>query len=81
MGQTVLAVSPRLFANSRQRTLKPILCAPLRPALQHPALSYATEEVSIHEALDLSFRRDVAVSRLDRELIDNLSRIKQASGF
>jgi hypothetical protein len=52
---------------------------PLIPALQHPALSYAAEEVSIHHSLDLSFRPTIAVSHVDRQIIDTLSRIKAAS--
>jgi len=90
MGQTVMTLKPRLFAKSTRRTqTKPALCALPLPALRHPALSYATEAVSIHDSLDLSFRQDVAVSRLDRQLIDDLNRIEQplpcterlASGF
>jgi hypothetical protein len=92
MDQKVTAISPHLFAYSRRRirvSSRPPLSSWLLPALQHPALSYAAEEVSIHHSLDLSFQRGIAVSLLDRQIIDNLSRIKQplqcvellASGF
>jgi hypothetical protein len=65
------------------------LSSSLLPRLQHPALSYAAEDVSIHHSLDLSFQRGIAISLLDRQIIDNLTRIKQpqqcaellASGF
>lgn len=43
------------------------------PVLQHPALSLPAEPDFIHHTLDLSFQQTVAVSRLDRELIDNLT--------
>jgi len=92
MHQKVTSISPRLFANSARRTRVgslPPLSSWLRPALQHPALSYAAEEVPIHQSLDLSFQRGIAVSLLDRQIIDNLTTIKQplqyaellASGF
>ncbi len=94
MDQKVTAISPRLFANSLRRTLatsRPPQGNRLLPALQHPALSYGAqaEEVSIHHSLDLSFQRDIAVSLLDCQIIDNLTSIKQpvpcvqllASGF
>jgi len=92
MDQKVIAIAPRLFAKSplhaRAVPRRPV-GGWLLPTLQHPALSYSTEEVSIHDSLDLSFRQDVAVSRLDRQLIDDLNRIEQplpcterlASGF
>jgi hypothetical protein len=58
-------------------------------ALQHPTMSYCAEEVSIHDSLDLSFQRNIAVSLIDRQIIDNLTAIHQplpcverlASGF
>jgi hypothetical protein len=92
MDQKVTSISPRLFANSLYRirvSSHPPLSSWLLPALQHPALSYAAEDISIHHSLDLSFQRGIAVSLLDRQIIDNLSRIKQpqqyaellASGF
>ena len=92
MHQKVTSISPRLFANSLRHirvSSRPPLSSWLLPVLQHPALSYAAEEVSIHHSLDLSFQRGLAISLLDRQIIDNLSRIKQplqcvellASGF
>ena len=92
MDQKVTSISPRLFANFPRRTRvrsRLPLSTSLLPALQHPALSYAAEAVSIHRSLDLSFQRGIIVSLLDRQIIDNLSRIKQpqpraellASGF
>jgi hypothetical protein len=92
MDQKVLAISPRLVANFPRRTqagARPTLAGWLLPALQHPALSYAAEHASIHHSLDLSFQRAIAISLLDRQIIDNLTRIKQprqcaellASGF
>jgi hypothetical protein len=90
MGQTVLTLKPRLFAHPTRRnqirTMQVVAPSPTS-ALQHPALSYATEEASIHNSLDQSFRQDVAVSRLDRQLIDDLNRVEPlcaellASGF
>ena len=90
MGQIVFTLTPRRFANaSRSTHPKPTLSALPIPALHHPAMSYATEDLSIHESLDLSFWQDVALSRLDRQLIDDLNRAQQplpcverlASGF
>jgi len=92
MDQKVTSISPRLFANSLRRiqvNSRPPLSSWLLPALQHPALSYPAEAVSIHQSLDLSFQRGIAVCLLDRQIIDSLSRIKQplqyakilASGF
>ena len=90
MGQIVLTLPPRLFANSTRRTpikIRQPLHALLTSVRQHPALSYATEDVSIHNSLDQSLRQDVAVSRLDRQLIDDLNRVDLlcpellASGF
>ncbi len=50
----------------------PILSS-LRPrALQHPALSHPAEDDSIHHSLDLSFQRAIAISSLDRQIIDSL---------
>jgi len=84
MGQIVFTLTPRRFANASRCTQpkpKPTLSALPIPALHHPAMSYATE--------DLSFWQDVALSRLDRQLIDDLNRAQQplpclerlASGF
>jgi hypothetical protein len=92
MGQIVFTLTPRRFTNSSRCTQpkpKPTLSALSIPALHHPAMSYATEDLSIHESLDLSFWQDVALSRLDRQLIDDLNRAQQplpcverlASGF
>ena len=92
MDQKVLAISPRLFANSLCRTqvgARPPLASWLLPALQHPALAYAAEDASIHYSLDLSFQLAITISLLDRQIIDNLTRIRQplhyaqllASGF
>jgi len=85
MGQIVFTLTPRRFANASRCTQpkpKPTLSALPIPALHHPAMSYATEDLSIHESLDL-------LSRLDRQLIDDLNRAQQplpclerlASGF
>jgi len=92
MDHKVTSIAPRLFAHSLRRNRvgpRPPLKSWLLPALQHPALSYPAEEVSIHHSLDLSFQRCIAISLLDRQIIDNLSRIQQplqyaellASGF
>jgi len=92
MDHKVLAISPRLVAKFPCRTqvgARPTLASWLLPALQHPALSYAAEHASIHHSLDLSFQRAITISLLDRQLIDNLKRIRQplqyaellASGF
>jgi hypothetical protein len=92
MDKKVTSISPRLFANALRRTRvssRPHLSNSLLPVLRHPALSYAAEDASIHRLLDLSFQHGIAVSRLDRQIIDNLSRSKQplqyaellASGF
>lgn len=45
--------------------------------LLHPALAYPTEADSIHRSLDLSFQQLAAVSRLDRQIIDNLCRTRR----
>jgi hypothetical protein len=77
MHQKVTSISPRLFAESpcraRADSRQPSTCWDL-PTLQHPALSHPAEADPIHHSLDLSFRQAVAVSHLDRELIDNLTR-------
>ncbi len=79
MNQNVLAISSRLVPIPVSRIqvnskLPPGGC--LIPSLQHPALSYASEGVAIHNSLDLSFQRAIAVSDLDRHLIDELTRVK-----
>ncbi len=80
MDQRVLTVSPRLVAISPKRTpisFSQSMSSWLLPTHQHPALSYGPEEVSIHHSLDLSFQHGIAVSPLDREIIDDLTRIEQ----
>ncbi len=87
MVSKVTPISPRVFANIPHPPLS-LSISPL-PTLQHPAMSYAAEQTSVHDSLDLSFQRGITVSLLDRQLIDNLTRIKQppryaqllASGF
>jgi len=90
MDQKVTAIAPRLFVKSHWRSRaipRPPVCSWLLPTLHHPALSYAVEECSIHHSLDLSFQSGIAVSLLDRQLIDDLNRVefpcpeRLASGF
>jgi hypothetical protein len=82
MDQKVTAISPRLFGN-RSRRIRTTSQSPLRswllPTLQHPALSYGTEEASIHRSLDLSFQGGIAVSLVDRQIIDALISINQSA--
>ena len=62
-----------LVRNTRSN-VQPLLNRLGRPALEHPALSHPAEDHSIHQSLDLSFQQSIAISRLDREIIDNLCR-------
>jgi len=80
MNQKVISISPRLRANplrTRVSFQSALRTSPFA-ALQHPALSQAVEaeEVSIHHSLDISFRQTIAVSHVDRQIIDDLSRRK-----
>jgi hypothetical protein len=62
-----------LVRNTRSN-VQPLFNRLGRPALEHPAFSHPAEDHSIHQSLDLSFQQSIAISRLDREIIDNLSR-------
>jgi hypothetical protein len=44
----------------------------------HPALSHPAEELPIQDSLDLSLLQSIAVSRLDRHLIDKLNRHRRS---
>jgi hypothetical protein len=61
-----------IVRNTRSN-IQPLLNNFSRTALQHPALAHPAEEDSIHRSLDLSFHQTIAVSHLDRQLIDNLT--------
>ena len=77
MQQKVTSISPRLVGDSprfARASSLPHWSSSDLSALQHPALSHPAEADPIHHSLDLSFRQAVAVSHLDRELIDNLTR-------
>ena len=62
-----------IVRNTRSN-LQPILCNLSFPKLQHPALSHPAEEDCIHQSLDLSFQQATAVSQVDRQIIDSISR-------
>ena len=62
------------FVRNTRSNIQPLLNNLSRTALQHPALAHPAEPDSIHRSLDLSFQQSIAVSRLDRQIIDNLSR-------
>ncbi|MGA7155813.1 MAG: hypothetical protein WBY53_03135 [Acidobacteriaceae bacterium] len=72
MDRNAFAFSKYLRANSPRRNSQPTLSSHL-----HPALSYPTDSDSIHHSLDLSFQQSIAISRLDRNLIDNLCRSRR----
>jgi hypothetical protein len=78
--QNVFFLPQRAFAMIARRTrtnFQPILNSLGLRELQHPALSQPAEDDSIHETLDLSFQQAIEVSRVDRQIIDNLSRSPQ----
>jgi hypothetical protein len=82
MNQKVIAARRRANSPRLTRVSFPTpLSTALTPALQQSALSYSAEaeEASIHHSLDFSFRQTIAVSHVDRQIIDNLSRLKAAS--
>jgi hypothetical protein len=79
LDDNVFAVPQRAFATIFRTTrtnLQPILSSRSLPRLQHPALSHPAEADSIHNSLDLSFQQTIKVSRVDRQIIDNLSRTR-----
>lgn len=81
MNHTLFTVPRRAFAAIARHTrsnFQPILSCPSLPELQHPALSHPAEKDSIEHSLDLSFQQAIAISKLDRQIIDNLSRSKAA---
>ena len=80
MNQKVISISPRFRANplrTRVSFQSALRTSPFA-ALQQSALSYSAEaeEASIHHSLDFSFRQTIAVSHVDRQIIDDLSRSK-----
>jgi hypothetical protein len=77
MDRKVFTAPQRALANIVRNTrsnIQPLLSSCRRPMLEHPALAHPAEQDSIHRSLDLSFHQTIAVSHLDRQLIDNLSR-------
>ena len=77
LDQKILTAPQRALASivrSTRSNIQPLLSSLGRTTLLHPALSHPAEEDLIQHSLDLSFQQTIAVSRLDRQIIDNLSR-------
>ncbi len=64
-----LATLPRNLSSLAVDHAQPAFNPPGRPYLCQP-----TEVDLIHQSLDLSFQVDLAVSHIDREIIDQISR-------
>ena len=81
MNHILFTAPPRAFSTIGRHIrskFQPVLSSLSLLALQHPALSHPAEEDSIQHSLDLSFQQAITVSNLDRQIIDNLSRINSA---
>lgn len=74
MDRKIFTAPQRAFVRIVRYNIQPILSSLHLSKPQHPALLHPPEEESIHHSLDLSFHQTIAVSRLDRQIIDNLSR-------
>ncbi len=69
--------SRQLPAGSSPRDTSTLSVDQTQPAFdrdRRPHLCHPTEEELIHQALDLSFQVDLAVSHIDRQIIDHISR-------
>jgi len=62
------------FVRNTRSNIQPLFNNLSCTKLQHPALAHPAEPDSIHRSLDLSFHQTIAVSHLDRQIIDNLTR-------
>ncbi len=76
MDHSVFSLSQRRLASLSRQALansQQLLSTLRLPKFQHPALAHPAEDDSINHSLDLSFQQSVAVSHLDRQIIDKLS--------
>lgn len=74
MGRNVSASFTLPFRSSPRGTCPILTASPL--TREHPALSYPAEEDAVQFSLDLSYQQSIAISRLDRQLIDNRRTLK-----
>lgn len=79
MDQKIFTAPQRALASivrSTRSNIQPLWNTLSRTAPLHPALAHPAEDASIQHSLDLSFQHAIAVSTLDRQIIDGLARTR-----